>query len=335
MNLGRAIMGRHIMLVLLLIAACLTFLTGCGDNAFSVFSNEDTEEACIHEVSSDLDQGKYPEVLESTCANHMDRGAAYFGLAGYGLMDVAEKIIDASDATTDEDAFNVYMSNLIVGSSKSTFSNIDNAKSEYLKVSAESEHYKDAQFYIDELIGPVKGMTVIKGLLDPDGDGTISDCDVNGNITIDEADAVSCAELIASGSANCNALGTGINSVKTSTNIQFSSSANIYTGLTVTINGTNTTPVCSSPKGYKKLIYEAHDPDVHVATTSEQCADLNGSGTWPCPYEVNGQPVSVVAVINETLVDTDVLDEDLYTEICGTDGACDSNDISNYIQQTN
>jgi hypothetical protein len=335
MNFRRVFMGRHNILFLLVISAFLMFTAGCGDNAFSVFSDEDTEEACEHEVTSDLDQGKYNEVLESPCAGYMDRGAAYFGLAGYGLVDVAEKIIDADDAADDEASFDVYMSTLIVSSSKSTLSNIDNAKSEYSKVPSDSKYYKDAQFYIDELIGPVKGMTVIKGLLDPDGDGVISTCDINDNDTIDEADAVSCAELIAYGSANCNALGTGITAVKTSTTVQFPSSANIYTGLTVTINGINVNATCGSPTSYRKLINEAPNPDVHVATTSELCTDLNGSGAWPCPYEMNGQPVSVVSVINETLAETDVLDEDLYIDICGTDGVCDSDDISNYIQDMN
>ena len=327
-------MSRHILLALLAIAAFLTSSVGCGDNAFTVFSDENTEEACLHEVTSDLDQGKYNEVIESSCAGHMDRGAAYFGLAGYGLMDVAEKIIDADDAATDEGSFDVYMSTLVVSSSKSTLSNIDDAKSEYSKIPADSKYYKDAQFYIDELIGPVKGMTIIKGLLDPDGDGVISTCDINDNGTIDEADAVSCAELIAFGLANCDALGTGIAPVKTSTTVQFPSYANIYTGLTVTINGANISASCGSPTSYKKLINEAPNPDVHVATTSEQCTDSNGSGTWPCPYEVSGQPVSVVSVINETLSGTDILDEDLYTEICGDDG-CDANDISDYIQRMN
>ncbi len=75
--------------VYVLFAACVSLMfVGCSDKS--------SPEACLHQVTMDLDSGNYDAVLASSCAGAMQRGAAYFGKGGFDIKDVINRFSEAN-----------------------------------------------------------------------------------------------------------------------------------------------------------------------------------------------------------------------------------------------
>lgn len=322
------------------------FIAGCGENIVEGLADKSSDEACRYETTQNLDKGNYDAVLTSSCADSMQKGAAYFGKAGYDIKDVINRFSEAED---EEDDLNLYMTALTKTVTDNTLTNLDSAKTEYDTVQSTSESFQDAQFYVS-LVNAVKSLSLIKLVIDADGDGALSSCDINLNTVPDEADTTSCA-LLASGSpnptsGNCTlSVSNGTTYTATyiaSSDITFPDKAGTYRGLIITIPGTATV-ACSDE--YKQILYKGSDNNYWVATTSGSC-QASDSQEWPCPLEQNDQPLDLVSAIDESISDaiesigyalpgstTDVQQsiQDIRTEACGGD-VCTSSEISAYLQ---
>jgi hypothetical protein len=338
--------------VLFLSLLALVFASGCGENAFEGQADKSSDEACRYETTINLDKGNYDAVLASSCAESMHKGAAYFGKAGYDIKDVVNRFSEAEDTAND---LELYMTALTKTVTDNTLTNLDSAKTEYDTIPSTSENYKDAQFYVS-LVGAVKSLSLIKVVIDADGDGALSSCDINSNTVPDEADSTSCA-LLSSGSpnptsGNCTISGSTA-TYTASSDIRFDGKTGIYRGLTVTIPGTETA-TCSNT--YTQLLYKGSDNNYWVATTSGSC-EASDSNTWPCPLEQNNQPLDLVTAIDEsitgaidsigtalpeTITDVQTSINDIKAQNCCTDPgenplnvdtcACSSSEISAYLQ---
>jgi hypothetical protein len=326
-------------MLLLLFTACAALIYGCGDS--------NTEEACRYEVSRNLDQGNYDDVINSACASCMDKGAAYFGRAGYDVYTILENFMDANDTegSATDNELSVYMNSLLGSVDSAVLQDMDSAKGEYLKVLQGEEGYEDAQFYANTIIGPVRSLGGIKGIIDPDGDGGLSSDDANGNDTPDEVDAVSCAMLVAFKNLSSPPLvGDECNTVLSTyapfppnpvTTLNFANLTGTYQGIVVTVNG---------GQDYRKLLDSTGT--FAATTTSEQCTGSDGN-LWPCPYEVDGQPSDIVTELVNALNDADTslavllgnddaeaseAIDDLLANISGSDGITNSASIAAYLQ---
>lgn len=307
----------------------------CGDNAFEGLADDGSREACLYQTSLDLDNGNYTEVLDSSCAGPMQRGAACVGLAGFDINTVIDRVIEANNASSDTAQIEVYMESLIGEVDSAMMAGFYEASMEYTKALPDP----DAQFYLDVIIRPLVSLATLKGIIDPDGDGGLSDCDINANGTPDEVDAASCALLIAAGQ-NCSSVGASAFAVPSLTFPNDSSVTATYTGLNITVNGT-TTATCNG--AYKELLNPS--PPFVVAVGSETCLGSDGD-FWNCPIEIDGQPLDLVSVFEENLtaaVDTaaaltgtqgseisTAMDE-LIADACGDD-VCTADEISGYLQ---
>ncbi len=323
-------------IMLLAVALAALLFGGCGDNVFEGLADDGSREACLYQASLDLDNGNYAKVLDSSCAGPMQRGAACVGLAGFDINTVLDRVIEANSAGSDSSQIEVYMSSLLGEVDGSMLSSLYDAGAEY----SEALPDPDARFYLDVIIRPLISLTTLKGIIDPDGDGALSDCDINGNSTPDEVDAASCALLIAAGQ-NCSPVNASASAVPNLIFPDESSITAIYTGLQITVAGM-TTPACDG--AYTELLDSS--ASFVVAVGSETCQGSDGS-MWNCPIEIDGLPLDLVGVFEENLnaaVDTmaaltgaqgseiSTAMNELIADACGVDNLCTPEEISGYLQ---
>ena len=345
--------------VLQLCALALFFAVGCG-------ADKNSNEACLHETTMNLDTGNYDAVLASSCADSMHKGAAYFGKAGYSAKDVINRFSETSNSASTTSDLSTYMNTLTGQVTENTLTNIDLAKINYCtyiggtidpltaqctNTNQGVPNYQDAQFYIS-LVDAVKSLSLLKIVTDSTGLGTLSSCNINSTATPavpDDADATSCA-LIASNNLS------GLPVLTCSTGVSYSTTSDIviqgkigtYRGVTVTVTGTATTS-CPAPALYKKLLYKDAANKYWLATTmsGENCTD--GTTTWPCPIEQSGAPLDLVTAIDQsitsaissmdqalpegtTTADVQQSISDIKNDACGVDMICTSADLASYLQ---
>lgn len=327
--------------VLLLCALALFLAVGCG-------ADKNSNEACLYETTMSLDKGNYDAVLASTCADSMQKGAAYFGKAGYSAKDVINRFSETSNSASTTSDLNTYMNTLTGQVTENTLTNLDSAKTEYSNIPSTSSYYKDAKFYIS-LVDAVKSLSLIKIVTDSTGFGTLSSCDINSNTVPDDADASSCALLVSAGqnctTAKATYIATGDITITDQTG---ASKAGTYKGLTITATGTAT----SSCTGvYKKLLYKDSANPLYgysVATTSTNMCTGSDGANWPCPIVQNGQPLDLVTAIDQSITsainsmgqalpagtsaDVQQSITDIKTQACGVDQICTSADVAAYLQ---
>ncbi|MCK9418450.1 MAG: hypothetical protein M0R70_03610 [Nitrospirae bacterium] len=328
--------------ILLAASVSLLFL-GC--------SKKSSDEACQHETTMNLDQGNYDAVLSSGCADAMQRGAAYFGKAGFDIANVINRFSETnngsnnSNTSTTTSDLTVYMTALIGNVDENTLTFIDNSRTEYNSVPATADTYHDAKFYIS-LVDMIKGLVLMKMVIPNlvNADGTLNmSCDKNNNQVPDEADATACALNAASNIS----LGTSL----TCTGASYSPLAPIditlldpagllvngtYSGLLISI-ATSTIdpslPACTSTT-YKRLLYKDAETNKYwVATTkSTECANaINSSETWPCPLtganldlvvsidtSINNSVSSLSTAITTTTSDVTTSMNDIQDQACTT-----------------
>jgi hypothetical protein len=290
--------------------------------ALSIFgcSSKNSEEACIHKVTMDLDQGRYDAVLASACADNMQRGAAFLGRSGFDITQVVNKFSETgvvSGQTGTRSDFAVYMTALVGKVTDTSLSDMDSSKSEYTSVPADEDCYKDAQFYIS-IVDALKGLSLLKIVLDVDGNGLLTTkCDRNANSKPDEIDATGCS-FLTSASKPC----TNGASVVTSATVTFADRPGTYRGLVIQVDGAGTNiSECPAPNQYKQLLFLQSSGTTSfwtpvTTTPASQCAGSDGQ-QWPCPLIQNGQPQDLVATINDSL-DSSI--DSLSTAISGTAG---------------
>jgi hypothetical protein len=329
-------MGIRSGIMFLAVALAAMLLGGCGDNAFEGLADDGSRDACLYQTSLDLDNGNYAGVLDSSCAGPMQRGAACVGLAGFDITTVIDRVIEANSASSDTVQIEVYMKSLVGEVQSSMLAGLYEAGAEYAKALPDP----DARFYLDVIIRPLISLATLKGIIDPDGDGALSDCDINGNSTPDEVDAASCALLVAAGQ-DCSTVNASYSSVSPLTFPNESSITATYTGLNITVAGTS---VGTCDGAYKQLLDSASS--FVVAVGSETCLGSDNSW-WNCPIEIDGQPLDLVGVFEENLnaaVDTaaaltgaqgseisTAMDE-LIADACGVGNVCTPDEISGYLQ---
>ncbi len=339
-----------------LAALLLVVMASCSD--------KNSQEACLYETTLNLDKANYDAVLASPCVNAMQTGAAWFGKAGFDIENVVNRMIDAntSSVTSTQTDLNLYMTALISQVTETTFTYLDNARTAYGSVTSPPNSVKDAQFYTS-LVDTMKSLSLIKIMIDVDGDGIIgSSCDINNNNEADEVDAAACALKAASNiSAGTSLTCTGASySPLTPIDMTISNLSGTppytqtYSGLTITITGA---PVSGCPSVYKKLLYkDPVDPSKYwLATTlpGENCT--GGGGTWPCPLESNLDFVSTVdqtltsaidtlstSITSTTSSDVQQSINDIKAQNCCTDPSenaaypstctCSSSELATYLQ---
>jgi len=330
------------LMLFLLCAVALVMTTGCGDNLLESTADKDSDEACEYQVSRDLNEGEWNDVInaDSDCASSMQKAAAYFGRAGYDIADIIARMSEANEEEDDNDA-ETYLDTLVGTVSKSKLDDLNSAVVQYSDVDEGDDDYDDAQFYIKMFIRPVLSFSSLKGVFDSTGTGIEYGCDVNNNGTPDDVDAASCA-IIYSVIPNCEDSITGA-AVTPTAGLTFTGYENTYTGLQVVISGSGPSEGCHESNTYYRLL---DDSQASVTTTSDDCT-VN-SVPWNCPYEdADGENIDVVAAFENGLSSAEEaleeligdegeseLDESitgLREEACGGDG-CTSQEISDYIQ---
>jgi len=287
---------NRLMVYALLVAGISLLSFGCSD--------KNSEEACQHQVTMDLDAGNYDAVLASGCAGSMQKGAAYFGKAGYDITDVINRFSETNDTDGSQSDLNIYMTALVSEVSDTTLTNLESAKIEYSGIPATSENYQDAQFYTS-LVDVMKSLSLMKSIVDGDGDGALnSSCDQNANHKADEIDAASCALLVSAGQS-CGTLNSGgaVTVTRDVPGLAFAGKSGTYRGLVVMVSGSGPSSTCPLPNEYKKLIFLQGSNWTAATTTGETCQDTssNNSGPWPCPLESNNVPVDLVSAVDGAL----------------------------------
>jgi len=349
-------MNRFFPLGILSLCISALLLVNCS-------SNKSSDEACRFQTTMDLDHGNYDAVLASPCANDMQKGAAYFGKAGFDVKEVINNFSISSTSTSTQSDLSVYMTTLVTSATETTYNYLDDAIVSYLSITTASgnytvDNYKDAQFYIS-LVEAVKGLTlinlVIPNILAPDGTLNTA-CDNNHNGVPDDADATACALVVASSISLGTSTVCSNATYSRSPDIQLLSSAgtptpSIYSGLTITVTpvsgGTTTGCTPSGNTAYKRLLYQEVLDTSHywsATTTSDLCA-FNDGNQWPCPIVQDGLPLDLVTAIGDSLdsaiasmvssgtgtTDVQTAIQDIKDQACPT-GTCTSSDIANYIQ---
>ena len=291
---------------------------------FAACSKKNSEEACIHEVTMNLDKGNYDAVIASGCASAMQKGAAYFSLAGFDVKEVINVFSQtgvSSSATTTQNDLYVYMTSLVNNATGTSLQYMNDALTSYETVSTTTgytmDNYKDAQFCVS-LVNAVKSLSllesVVPNLLDANGNLN-SACDYNNNSVPDAADASSCSLIAASriseGATVTCTDATYSPAVPVDITLKDSRGqavAGTYSGLDITITqvpgGSATACIPPNTTTYKKLLYKDTATGKYwVATTSdESCTDANNSSSvWPCPILQDGQPLDLVSAIDESL----------------------------------
>jgi hypothetical protein len=289
-------MNKLTVSVLLAASCCLVF-AGCS-------SDKSSNEACLHEVTMNLDHGNYDEVLASSCADSMQKGAAYFGKAGYDITTVINSFIDAGDETSSESALDIYLNALAANIDDETISNLENAELAYTDYAAaftpDTDEYLDSQFNLS-LVNAVKGISLLKFVTSDLGASALDkSCDWNGNGTADSVDAAVCALNIASG-LNCEA-----SIFKTSApGIRVEGKEATYTGYIIRVNeaGIPDKTGCPDNNLYYRLLNQTGTSV--AATTSSTCNQtfppITDTRPWPCPIEANGVPLGLAESFDESL----------------------------------
>jgi hypothetical protein len=334
-------------IVLVLLAALLAMLAiNCGDdNYLESLSNDDSAAACRYQVSMDLDSGNFDAVIASSCANYMDLAAAYLGKAGFEIVNIINVMIEANDPGADP--MDVYMNKLVSNVSTHDIRNLDASLRYYSLVNTANGYSpdleKDALFLSGALVSPTISFTYIKSAIDPDGDGGISACDINGNSVPDEVDATSCALTVAGGTVDCSTLGITVDD-STYRTLNFPDYLSVYNGLEMDLGVANA--ACPDDI-YYKLLYGSNSV---VVTSLEKCIDpAYPLVEWNCPYEdSSGLPEDLLGVFNESLQDSlDIMnslgfgeDSEVYSAVnavsedaCGgAGGSCTEADLQSYLE---
>jgi hypothetical protein len=316
-------------------------------------SKKNSDEACQHDTTMNLDKGNYDAVLTSGCADTMQRGAAYFGKAGYDMKNVLNRFVQtgsSSGQTSTKSDLTVYMTDLVVKVDEGSLNNLDNSTTQYYSISAASESYKDAQFDVS-LVEMIKGLSLMK-LIVSDISGTLNtSCDINTNTIADGADAASCALVAASRISSGTTTTCTDNTTytpATPVDIHFPDKSGTYSGLVITLLGTATT---TCPSQFNKLLYKDSATGKYWAVATDPDIQCKGSDnkSWPCPIEQNGKPLDLVNTIDSSLnsavsslnsaltatggattnVQTSI--QDVQTQACPS-GTCTSLDLANYLQ---
>ncbi len=315
---------KKLLILLSIIISVFLLLISCSD--------KNSNEACLHETSVNLDKGNYDAVLASSCADSMQIGAAYFGKAGYDITNVLNRFVDANSSSSSDSDLNIYMTALTGDVNASTFTYLDNARTAYDTVPVASDRRKDADFYIS-LVDAMKSLSLIKSAI-PNAvnpDGTLNTtCDKNNNSVPDQADATACAliasDIISAGvtSFTCNG---AIYSRSTPTDITITDGLGqtvngIYSGLTITITGSGAS--CGNDTYYRLLYQDPSDNTKYwvATTTTDSCTGSDGK-TYYCPLP--GPNIDFVSTINIS-IDNSV--NSLATSITGTTGT----DVQQSIQ---
>jgi len=327
--------------ILLLSALALFFAVGCG-------ADKNSNDACLYEATMSLDKGNYDAVLASSCADSMQKGAAYLGKAGYDVKDVINRFSSTSATTGTQTDLNVYMNSLTGKVTEATLTNLDNAKTQYQTILASSSYYKDSQFYIS-VVDAVKGLSLLKIVTDSTGFGTVASCDINNNTVFDEGDATSCALTVGTGVGGaCTGVSGATYTATSDITIVGKNPTNNYRGVTITLTGT-ASPSCPSPATYKKLLYKDGSGNYWMATTESGTGCTDGTGTsWPCPIEQSGAPLDLVTTLQSSInsavtsmgdalpgttsADVQKSINEIQTQACGTDKVCTSAEVANYLQ---
>lgn len=322
----------------LIIASCfaLSALAGCSD--------KNSPEACQYETTMNLDKGNYDAVLQSSCATPMQLAAAYFGKAGFTVTSVVNALVTAQTSSANT-ALRQYMTSLTGKVTDQTLVNLDSSHTLFNSIPPTSELYQDAQFNLS-IVDAIKAMSLIKTVIDLNGLGTLSSCDINSNGKPDESDAMICSLLVSGTSLTGGACPAPLTSfatyTTTPTNLLFTSLTGTYKGLTTTMTGTAT---ASCPANYKKLLYLNADGKYYAATTSGTCL-ANDAQLWPCP--VTSQ-IDLVAALDISIsssitalstaisgsVSTEVVQslQDIKSQACGSlTSTCTSTSIAHYLQ---
>jgi hypothetical protein len=342
------------MAYVVLAAGALLLLAGCAD--------KNSNEACVHQVTMDLDSGNYSAVLSSPCADAMQKGGAYFGRAGFDVKDVINSFVRTGSSATSPGSnsgtsdLSVYLNTMVSTVTTSTLSDLNGSETEYGTVPPSSGSYPDAQFYIS-LVDSVRSLSLIKSIVDISGDGNlVTTCDENANEEPDSIDAASCALLVSSGApasvgSVVSACTASITLVADSSVITFDAShPGSYRGLIFQIDGTGSnTSGCESPNRYKQLLYLTSSGTTTwavVTTASGDPSCLGSDGTiWPCPIIQDGQPLDLVSTINDSLNgsisslgsaftgtnDVQTSLQNLKSDACPSD-PCTAEDIANYLE---
>lgn len=311
-------MRKLIALGCLALGIFLSALASCG-------SDKNSTEACRYETALNLDKGNYDAVLASSCADYMQLGAAWFGKAGFDIKNVLNGFIEANSNTgtgTTKSDLNVYMTSLTGDVKSSTLTSLDKARSEYGKILSTDEGYKDSQFYIS-LVDAVKGLSIIK-LVIQDPNGSIdSSCNLNGNKSADGIDATACALKVSVNQTCASIASSPTMTYTTISGVTINKLDGTPYGMTFTALNIMTapTPTSSAACGqYTKILY----PDVAspsglslATTTQDKCVGapanpFDAGGKWPCPVEdpnylnfvsaVDSSISSAISSMNSSLV---------------------------------
>lgn len=319
----------------LILAFFILVFAGCGSNAFESLADDTSKEACEQEAVMDLDSGNFAAVLGSPCAGPMLRGAAHFGLAGYDVTDVIERSVDANNAPDEESRAEIYLTALIGTVTLDSMANLNESASEYARIQPGEPFFEEADFYRNVIINLVASLAKVKGIIDPDGDGLLSSCDINGNNHPDEVDAAACALLEASLPGSCILISNTVSP------LAFPGYSTIYNGLTIQV-AVSQSGQC--PNEYRQVLSTTPTPYV-VTTTADLCSGSDGK-IWNCPLEADGAPVDLVSDLENglnsaaaTLANTPDAEDseltralnELITDACGADGNCTSAELAAYV----
>ena len=326
-------------------------------------SNKNSNEACVHEVSMNLDAGNYDAVLGASCADAMQLGAAHFGKAGFDVKDVINRFSELSNSdssTQTKTDLQSYLTTLIPSVNQSLLDNLVLAKDSYCAsyggtvdaqarcavadtaVASVNPNYYDANFYIS-IVDTMTTLALFKSAIETIGGGDIgldcssgtciATCDRNNNGVPDSTDAQSCALLLADGQANCNSI-TGVTVTQQLNGLTIAKAdgsgdySGIYNGVIISVTGTGANTSSCSGTTYGRLMFTQSGSSYVAATTSDACGESPDTGrTWSCPIEDNGQPVDYTSSINNALQNAS---ETVGTAL--TSSATGSNDVSQQIQ---
>jgi hypothetical protein len=287
---------------LLVVASCISLfiIASCSD--------KNSSEACRFQTTLNLDKGNYDAVLGSSCADQMQKGAAWFGKAGYDIKNVLNRFIDANknNSGSTQSDLEIYMTALIGPVKSWTLTYLDNAMTSYSSVPASSEYYKDALFYTS-LVDIMKSLSLIKIVIpDLEINGQLNmTCDKNGNGVPDTADATACAltvaQSISTGSTTtCSyTRSTPVDITLYQDQTLLNPITGTYSGLVISITGTGT-PACTTTQ-YSRLLYKnPANPAQYwgATTTSELCYGSDGN-KWYCP--VTGSNLDLVTALDTSI----------------------------------
>jgi len=322
---------RKVGISLIALSSMALFSCGGGGNVFEGLADKNSYEACRFEVSQNLDKGNYDAVLNSSCANPLDRGAAYFGKAGFDIKDVIDRLIEQQGSS---DTADTYIKALVPEMNPDKYGFLDSAVAEYSKLS----NNDDAKFYLS-LVSAMKALSTMKSVI-----GEIkTECDLNNNDKPDDVDATVCMFEKANSvgpesTGTCSVVGI---SYSTSTALNFSSDPNTtYLGIVFTFSGSQQ----GCPNQYKKLYYQTSTGTYQPATTVGFCK-ASDNQDWPCPYpqkkdlveniqENLNQAVNLITeLLGDKNPDLKKSIEELRQEVCGTEGVCSADEIKNYISK--